>query len=74
MKLKKKKLNKDKSIFKKRFCPSTRNLKLFFGTHGLFFKKSTRFELIYLVMLRKILKRLKHKVKDKTVYHKKIWF
>jgi hypothetical protein len=72
MKLKKKKLNKDKAIFKKRFCLNSRKLYLSFGTHGLFFKKSARLELIYLVMLRKILKKIKHKVKDKSIYHKKL--
>ena len=74
MKLKKKKLNKDKSKFKQRCILSPKKYKLLFGNHGLFFKKSCRLELIYFVLLRKILKKLRHFVKDKTVYHKKIWF
>ena len=74
MKLKKKKLNKDKSRFKQRCTLTPRMQKLFFGNHGLYFKRTCRLELIYFVMLRKILKRLRHFVKDKAIYHKKIWF
>lgn len=59
MKLKKKKLNKDKVCFKKRFRETNNSLVLVFGTHCIFFLKASRIELIYLVMLRKLLKKMK---------------
>ena len=72
MKLKKKKLNKDKICFKKRYNLTLKNKKLYFGTHGIFFSKTTRLELIYLVMFRKLIKRLKHPAKKNVIYHKKM--
>ena len=74
MKLKKKKLNKDRICFKKRYNLTLKNKKLYFGTHGIFFRKTTRLELIYLVMFRKLIKRLKHPAKKNVIYHKKMWF
>lgn len=74
MKLKKKKLNKDKVAFKRRGVPLTKKLYLSFGTHGIFSAKAARFELIYFVILRKILKKHRKYVKDRTVYPKRIWF
>ena len=74
MKLKKKKLNKDKSIFKQRCDLSAKNLQLFFGTFGIYLEKTCRLELIYLVLLRKILKRHKRSFKNKSIYSKRVLF
>jgi ribosomal protein L16/L10AE len=74
MKLKKKKLNKDKICFKQRHWDKKKSKKLNFGTHGIYFTKALRLELIYLVMLRKLLKRLKRIPKRNVIYHKKMWF
>ena len=59
MKLKKKKHNKDKVCFKKRFRETNNIIALAFGTHCIFFVRAARIELIYLVMLRKLLKKMK---------------
>ena len=72
MKLKKKKLNKDRSLFKRRGYSSIvnfRRLRLLFRNFGIFFKQPTRVELIYLVMLRRILKRYRRKNRKIDVIH-----
>lgn len=75
---KKKKLNKDRSLFKRRGYSSIlnfRRLRLRFGNYGIFFKQPTRVELIYLVMLRRILKRYRRKNrKIDVIHHRKFWF
>lgn len=77
MKLKKKKLNKDKSLFKRRGFSNIKNkkiLKLRFGSHGLYFNQPTRVELVYLVMLRRVLKKFRFTRKIDSKHHRKFWF
>lgn len=74
MKLKKKKLNKDKVCFKKRFRETNNLIVLGFGTHCIFFSRGTRIELIYLVMLRKLLKKMKRYHRNKDITFQKTWF
>jgi hypothetical protein len=72
MKLKKKKVNKDKVCFKKRCNLTVKPRILHFGTHGIYFIKTTRLELIYLVSLRRVIKKFRRPVKKKAVYHRKM--
>lgn len=77
MKLKKKKLNKDKSLFKRRGFSNINNkkiLKLRYGSHGVYFNQPTRVELVYLVMLRRVLKKFRFTRKIDTSHHRKFWF
>lgn len=75
MKLKKQKLNKGSIFQKKRYFFFQKSIKLKFGDSGLFFAKENRLELIYLVFLRKLLKKIgfpKSLKKLKNIFLKKV--
>lgn len=77
MKIKKQKLNKGMIFQKKRYSLNMSKLKLRFGESGFYFFKENRIELIYLVYLRKLIKKIgfpKSLKKLKNVFLTKVWF